>query len=123
MRPHNVSLVQLVLASCAALAGCGGESDVIELRVHDPAGAVEVTQLHADRLFQIDSATLCELSDFMWEANRILPEIRGLIGERYPGAVVVPYTELPDAYQADPEALTAAVQNHGCQAVIVSSAG
>src|SRR5512139_2213488 len=65
------------------------------MRVHDPTGAMEITEFHARRLDTLDGKTICELSNDSWQAHRVLPEVRRLIAERHPAARFVPYTEFP----------------------------
>jgi hypothetical protein len=113
-----------LLALPVALAVCDSQDDArARLQMYDPAGALETSVLHAPRLERLDDAVICALSDHMWEANRILPELQRALAERHPNARFVSHADLPDAYGANPDTLVTAVQDAGCQAVLVASAG
>jgi len=118
-RRTRIATLPLVVASCQTHE----EDDRARIEMFDPAGAVETTVRHAPRLAGIDGATICALSDHMWEANRILPEIERVLGERYPSATFVSFDAFPDVYRADLDALGAAVTEAGCQGAVVASAG
>jgi hypothetical protein len=122
-------LPTLLATLAIALSACQDESveadgDAARARVEifDPAGAVQTATLHAPRLAQIEDATICALSDHLWEANRILPEIGDAITARHPSTTFVSHENFPDVYGADPEAVMSAVSDAGCQAVVVASA-
>jgi len=92
------------------------------LEVYNPTGAVEITELHAPRLEDLHGKTICELSDRVWEDFRIFPRIRELIGERFPGTKIVPYTEIPNIYGIEEDALVRILKEKGCDAAIVGNA-
>ena len=97
-------------------------SATVTLEVYEPGGAVEITRTHARRVPELKGTTICELSDQMWEGHRTFPLIRRLLKERIPDVTIIPYTEMPHAYHASPEALLRAVQEKGGQAVIIGNA-
>jgi hypothetical protein len=46
---------------------------MVSLKVFDPSGATEITQLHAARLDSLANKNVAMLSDDMWQAHRMLP--------------------------------------------------
>ncbi len=50
-----------------------GEISEVSLEVYDPTGAVEITELYAPRLNDLNGKTICELSDRVWEDYRTFP--------------------------------------------------
>lgn len=94
----------------------------VVLEVFEPTGTVEIGERHAPRLDSLNGKTICELSNFRWEAGRIFPVIRELLKKRFPDIKIVPCTDLPDIAKIQPDALTKALKDKGCDAVIVSSA-
>jgi hypothetical protein len=94
--------------------------------VDDPSGAFEVTQLHAPRLADLHGKTICELSNYSWEADRTLSVIRELLQRQFPTAEIIPYTEFFNTHgprelemqNLIPELL----HQKGCHAVISGNA-
>jgi len=100
----------------------------VTLELYDPTGAVEVTQLHAPRLADLNGKTICELSDGTWEDHRTFPLIRELLQKQFPTAKFIPYTEFPHGsgpagYLMDDDKVADMVKKRGCQAVITGNAG
>jgi hypothetical protein len=93
------------------------------LKVYDPTGAMEITEVHAPRLKTLEGKTICELSNDTWQAHRVLPEIRRLLQERFPTAKFIPYTEFPTGNEGiDTERAAELVARAGAQAVIIGNA-
>lgn len=93
------------------------------LKVGDPTGASEITEVHASRLDTLEGKIICELSNDAWQAHRVLPEIRRLLRERFPTAKFVPYTEFPTGNEAiDTEKAAELVARRGAHAVIIGNA-
>lgn len=93
------------------------------LKVCDPTGAVEITEVHAPRLDTLDGKTICELSNDSWQAHRVLPEIRRLLQERFPNAKFIPYTEFPTGNEKiDTEKAAELLARAGAHAVIIGNA-
>ena len=67
----------------------------ISVAVYNPAGIVETVNTHAPRLDTLSSKTLCELTNGMYEYQRMFPVIRELLQERFPDVKIIPYTEFP----------------------------
>jgi hypothetical protein len=92
------------------------------LEVYNPAGAIEITEVHAPRLQDLRGKTICELSDRLWEDFRIFPRIRELLEDRFPDLNVIPYTEFPNIYGIEANVLIEKLKNKGVQAAIVGTA-
>jgi hypothetical protein len=111
-------LAALVLAGCSKAAG----DEPVVLEVHPPTGAVEITDLHAERVDSLEGKTICLLSDRAWESHRTFPLIGDELTTRYPGGEVVAAQDLPDIYGVEPDVLVSAIEDHGCQAAVVGNA-
>ena len=93
------------------------------LKVYDPTGAMEITEVHAPRLDTLEGKTIAELSNDTWQAHRVLPEIRRLLQERFPTARFIPYTEFPMGNEGiDTEKAAEIVARTGAHAVIIGNA-
>ena len=94
----------------------------MKLEVFDPTGsALYGNKYHyARRLPDLNGKTIGEISNRIWEADRIFPLIRDLLKKRYPGIKFVPYTDLPSGLDniQDNEDLGNIVAAKGCDAVI-----
>jgi hypothetical protein len=79
---------------------------------------------YARRLADLNGKTIGEISNRLWESDRIFPLIRELLKQRFPGIKFVPYTEFPSGadHISDNEELGDLVVAKGCDAVIGSSA-
>ncbi len=93
------------------------------LEVFDPSGATEITRLHAPRLDDLNGKTIALLSDDMWQSHRMLPLIKGLLEERYPGVTVIPETEFPMGSRAiDDDSMVDLMVEKDVDGVIVGNA-
>jgi len=93
------------------------------LKVYDPTGAMEITEVHAARLDTLEGKVICELSNDTWQAHRVLPEVRRLLQELFPTAKFIPYTEFPMGNEAiDSEKAAGLVARAGAHAVIIGNA-
>jgi len=106
------------LPPATADLGVGG---AVVLKVFDPTGSVEVTQLHAPRLDDLNGKTICELGNGKWEDHRIFPVVRELLVKRYPDIKIIPYTEFTYGYDIDDDQVAAMVKDKGAQGVILAS--
>jgi len=79
---------------------------------------------YARRLEDLNGKTIGEISNRMWESDRIFPLIRDLLKKRFPDIKFVPYTEFPSGPDKiiDNEDLGGLVAAKGCDAVIGSAA-
>ncbi len=106
-------------------------AEEVALKVYNPAGAYEITQGFAPRLSNLNGKTICELSDGVFEADRMFPLIRKLIQKQFPEVNIVPYTEFPygrgskggGSYAIDDDRIIDLVKKKGCNAAIVGNAG
>ena len=98
----------------------------MQLEVFDPRGvALDANKHHyAPRLVDLNGKTIGEISNRLWESDRIFPLIRELLKQRFPDIRFVPYTEFPSGadHISDNEELGDLVVAKGCDAVIGSSA-
>jgi hypothetical protein len=93
------------------------------LKVDDPTGALEITEVHAPRLNALEGKIIAELSNDAWQAHRVLPEIRRLLRERFPSAHFIPYTQFPTGNEGiDTEKAAELVARSGAHAVIIGNA-
>jgi hypothetical protein len=98
----------------------------MKIEVYAPAGSARDSNKfqYARRLTDLAGKTIGEISNRLWEADRIFPRIREALKARYPDIKFVPYTEFPhhaDDIQ-DNEQLPDLVASKGVDAVIGSSA-
>jgi hypothetical protein len=96
----------------------------MRLEVLNPSGTVEVTDLYAHRLPNLDGKKICELSNGGWEYERTFPRIRELILKRFPNVKFVPYTKFPiGTSEISVPNISDIVSKMGCDAVIGGNAG
>ena len=78
----------------AFLAGCAKEEVPVpepaeadtttSLKVYDPSGSVQVTQLFSPRLDTLDGKTIAFVADDAWEDERTFAVIKQLLEKNYP---------------------------------------
>lgn len=97
---------------------------VIRLKVRNPSGHAETTVVHAPRLDTLVGKTICELSNGVWEHERIFPYLREQLLAKYPTARFIPSSEVVESRVEleDLDHLAAAIKAKGCQAVITGMA-
>lgn len=90
---------------------------------HDPTGTLEVTQSHAARVTSLAGKKIGFLTNEQWQAHRMLPLLKELIEQDFPGAEVLPVDKFPIGNAEIPKESTAAlVQALDVDAVIVGNA-
>ena len=98
----------------------------MELEVFVPTGFGQDSNKYpyARRLTDLNGKTIGEISNRLWESDRIFPVIRELLKKQYPDLKFIPYTDLPNTADkiSDNEELADIVLAKGCDAVIGSSA-
>lgn len=99
----------------------------VTLELHDPTGLPEAIVSHAPRLGTLNGKTICEVSNFQWEDQRIFPAVRAALLERFPAAQFIPYTDVADvvgnrAELDDIENVARLVRERKCDAVITGMA-
>ena len=79
---------------------------------------------YARRLPDLNGKTIGEISNRLWESDRMFPLIREELKKRYPDIKFVPYTELPNTADniVDNEELPNIILSKGIDAVIGASA-
>lgn len=96
----------------------------VKLQLYPPTGGIEVTQLHAPRVSDLNGKTICELSDNQWQAQRTFVALREVLQKQFPTAKFIAYTEFPTGSDGIDNDKTAQItKDKGCQAVIVGNAG
>jgi hypothetical protein len=94
----------------------------MQLEVFDPSGIAQDANKfsYAPRLDNLNGKTIGEISNRIWESDRIFPLIRALLKDRFPDIKFVPYTEFPSGLDniQDNEQLGDIVAAAGCDAVI-----
>ena len=96
------------------------------LEVFNPSDSSEKVEHFefAPRLADLNSKTICELSNDRCEYRRTFPLIRQLLRKRYPDIKLVPYTKFPIGIEAiDIDNIGDMVAEKGCDAVIAGNAG
>jgi len=98
----------------------------MKLEVFDPCGSAPDANRfqYAPRLADLNGKTIGEISNRIWESDRIFPLIRDLLKKRFPDIKFVPYTDLPSGLDniQDNEEIGDIVAAEGCDAVIGCSA-
>ncbi|MBI2958660.1 MAG: hypothetical protein HYY32_07455 [Chloroflexi bacterium] len=89
------------------------------LRVHDPTGASGASLSHAPRLDTLAGKTICEISNGMWEYQRVFPALREQLKKRFPTVRIIPYSEVVSGPgHEDLDLVSRLVKEKGCDAVI-----
>ncbi len=99
----------------------------VSLKVYDPTGAIEVTQLHAPRLSDLNGKTICLVSDEMWEAQRTFALIADLLQKQFPTAKIIAQDKFSmgttGQRNVENPLVAEKVKAAGCEAAIVGNAG
>jgi len=70
---------------------------MVTLEFYDPSGALEVTQQHAPRLASLEGKRIGFVSNEQWQAYRMLPMLKEMLEEDFPGIEVLPIDTFPQA--------------------------
>ena len=98
-------------------------ADPVTLKVHDPTGAIEISQLFAPRPVDLQGKTICELWNGLWEGERMFPIIREQLLRQFPTAKIIPYGEFPiGSASIDVDDIGDLIKRKGGQAVILGNA-
>ena len=68
---------------------------MVTLEFHDPSGALEVTQPLAPRLESLDGKRIGFVSNEQWQAYRMLPMLKEMLEQDFPGIEVLPIDAFP----------------------------
>ena len=95
----------------------------MRLEFYDPSGTLEVTQPFAPRLDTLAGKRIGFVSNEQWQAYRMLPRLKELLEQDFPGVAVLPIDAFPQGNALIGNEDTAAlVKKSGVDAVIVGNA-
>ena len=96
---------------------------MVTLEFHDPSGTLEVTQPFAPRLDTLAGKRIGFVSNEQWQAYRMLPALKAMLEEDFPGVEVLPLDSFPQGNALiGTEETAALVKKSGVDAVIVGNA-
>ena len=96
---------------------------MVRLEFHDPSGALEVTQPHAPRLGSLEGKRIGFVSNEQWQAYRMLPMLKEMLEQDFPGVTVLPIDAYPQGNALiGTEETAALVKKSRVDAVIVGNA-
>ena len=96
---------------------------MVTLEFHDPSGALEVTQPFAPRLDTLAGKRIGFVSNEQWQAYRMLPQLKSLLEQDFPGIDVLPIDAFPQGNTLiGTEETARRVKESGVDAVIVGNA-
>jgi len=94
-----------------------------KLEFYDPSGTLEVTQPHAPRLSSLEGKRIGFVSNEQWQAFRMLPMLKSMLEEDFPGIDVLPISAFPQGNALiGTEETAALVKKSGVDGVIVGNA-
>jgi hypothetical protein len=96
---------------------------MVKLEFHDPSGTLKITQPHAPRLASLEGRRIGFVSNEQWQAFRMLPLLKSMLEQDFPGIEVLPIDTFPQGNDLIGTEKTAAlVRKSGVDAVIVGNA-
>jgi hypothetical protein len=96
---------------------------MVRLEFHDPSGAIEVKQAHAARVAALAGKRVGFVSNEQWQADRMLPLLKGLLEADFSGIEVLPIDAFPQGNAVIGSEETAAlVKASGVDAVVIGNA-
>lgn len=96
---------------------------MVKLEFHDPSGVLEVTQAFAPRLDTLAGKRIGFVSNEQWQAYRMLPALKSMLEEDFPGVEVLPIDAFPQGNALiGTEETAKLVKKSGVDAVIVGNA-
>ena len=96
---------------------------MIRLEFHDPSGAIEATASHAPRLASLAGKRIGFLSNEQWQAFRMLPLLKRMLEDDFPGTEVLPIDAFPQGNaHIGTEETAQLVKRAGVDAVIIGNA-
>jgi hypothetical protein len=96
---------------------------MVTLEFHDPSGTLEITQRFAPRLDRIEGKRIGIVTNEQWQAFRMLPMLKRMLEEDFPGVEVLPVDAFPQGNALiGTEETAALVKKSGVDAVIVGNA-
>jgi hypothetical protein len=119
--------VFIIFAFMSFAASGAMAAEPVKLEVYDPTGSIQVTQTFAPRLASLQGKTICEVSNGLWEVDRMFPAITDALKKQFPTVNIIDHTKLPSFTAAwsvaDLKNMANTVKAAGCQATIVGNAG
>jgi len=95
----------------------------VEVEVHNPTGATEITELFRSRLADLNGKTVCEVNAG-WEGHRTLALVTELLQKQFPTVNIIPSTEFPGSRNdSEHPKIMELVKKFKCDAIIVGNAG
>jgi hypothetical protein len=96
---------------------------MVKMEFYDPSGVLEVTQPFAPRLKSLEGKRIGFVSNEQWQAYRMLPMLKEMLEQDFPGVTVLPIDAYPQGNQLIGNEETAKqVKASGVDAVIVGNA-
>ena len=96
---------------------------MVTLEFHDPSGTLEITQPHAPRLAALAGKRIGFVSNDQWQAYRMLPMLKSMLEEDFPGIEILPLDVYPQGNALiGTEETAALVKKSAVDAVIVGNA-
>ena len=96
---------------------------MVKLEFHDPSGTLQNTQPHAPRLASLEGRCIGFVSNEQWQAFRMLPLLKSLLEQDFPGIEVLPIDTFPQGNDLiNTEKTADLVRKSGVDAVIVGNA-
>ena len=96
---------------------------MVTLEFYDPSGTLEVSQPFAPRLDTLEGKRIGFVSNEQWQAYRMLPQLKSLLEQDFPGIEVLPIDAFPQGNTLiGTEETAALVRKSGVDAVIVGNA-
>ena len=96
---------------------------MVKLEFFDPCGALEKAKPHAPRLDTLKGKRIAFVSNEQWQAFRMLPLMKSLLEEDFPGIEILPIDRFPQGNETIGNAEVAKlVAEADVDAVIVGNA-
>ena len=96
---------------------------MVKLEFYDPSGTTTTTQPHAPRLATLAGKRIGIVSNDQWQACRMLPIIKTMLEEDFPGIDVLPVDTFPQGNSLiGTEETAKLVKQSGVDAVIILNA-
>ena len=93
------------------------------LEFYDPSGVLEVTQPFAPRVASLEGKRIGIVSNEQWQAYRMLPMLKEMLEQDFPGITVLPIDAYPQGNALiGTEETAALVKKSRVDAVIVGNA-
>ena len=96
---------------------------MVTLEFFDPSGTLEVSQPFAPRLDTLEGKRIGFVSNEQWQAYRMLPQLKSMLEQDFPGIEVLPIDAFPQGNALiGTEETARRVKESGVDAVIVGNA-